>query len=128
MRVLLDTQAFLWWVEDDRRLSPGARQAIADPGADVFFSVASAWEMAIKVRVGRLHAPPDMASAVLSQIEANHMTVLPIALTHALRVRDLADHHRDPFDRLLVAQADVENLPLVSADSALDAYGIDRIW
>ena len=128
MRLLLDTHAFLWWIFDDPRLSPSARTLIADPPAEILFSVVSAWEIAIKSRTGRLDLPPDVPAFVHDQIRRNRFSVLPVELRHALRVHGLPDHHRDPFDRLLVAQAEVEAVPLLSRDPLLAAYGIELRW
>jgi PIN domain nuclease of toxin-antitoxin system len=128
MRLLLDTHAFLWWVLDDARLSPAARDLIADPTAEILFSAVSAWEIAIKARTGRLDLPEDVPAFVHDQVRRNRFTVLPIALRHALQVHALPDHHRDPFDRLLVAQAQVEALPLVSRDTLLAPYAVELRW
>lgn len=128
MRLLLDTHAFLWWIKDVSRLSQGARELIAAGRNDVLVSVASAWEIAIKARLGRLQTPPDLARFFIQQLDLNEFRALPIQLVHALEVYRLEDHHRDPFDRILVAQSRVDGLPLISADTQLDAYGIDRRW
>ena len=124
MSLLLDTQVFLWWVNDDPRLGAKARKALEDAGIEVVFSAASAWEIAIKARLGRLHAPPDLATFLTDQITINGFRVLPIKLEHAARVRHLDDHHRDPFDRLLVAQAILEGLTLVTSDAVMDRYPV----
>jgi len=128
MRLLLDTHAFLWWIFDDRRLSPTARDLIADPSAEILFSVVSAWEIAIKARTGRLDLPADVPAFVQDQVRRNRFTVLPIALRHALQVHALPDHHRYPFDRLLVAQAQVEKVPLLSRDAQSAAYDVELRW
>jgi PIN domain nuclease of toxin-antitoxin system len=128
VNVLLDTHAFLWWIADDPRLSERARGLLADAAFSVRFSVASAWEIAIKAALGRLRVPADLAAFLTEQLAVNRFEVLPILLPHALAVRDLAQHHRDPFDRMLAAQATVERLTLVSADARFDAYGVERVW
>lgn len=128
MRLLLDTHAFLWWIFDDLQLSSSARALIADPSAEILFSVVSAWEIAIKTRTGRLDLPADVPTFVHDQVRRNRFTVLPIALRHALQVHALPDHHRDPFDRLLVAQAQVEVVPLLSRDSQLAVYEVELRW
>jgi len=110
---LLDTHALLWWLADDIRLADAARAAIADSANDAFVSAASAWEIAIKARLGKVSMPDDLGE----QLAANSFTPLPVQLTHALAVRHLPDHHRDPFDRLLVAQAQVEGLTLARPTS-----------
>ncbi|MEO5337877.1 MAG: type II toxin-antitoxin system VapC family toxin [Magnetospirillum sp. WYHS-4] len=128
MKALLDTHAFLWWIADDPRLSDGARRVLADADNDVAFSVASAWEIAIKAGKGLLILPRDPASFVAEQVAINGFRILPVGLDHALGVMDLAPHHRDPFDRLLVAQCRIENLPLVTCDPLPAAYGIATLW
>jgi PIN domain nuclease of toxin-antitoxin system len=128
MRLLLDTHAFLWWVLDDARLSPAARDLIADPTAEILFSAVSAWEIAIKARTGRLDLPEDVPAFVHDQVRRNRFRVLAVELPHALRVHALPEHHRDPFDRLLVAQAQVEAVPLLSRDRQLARYGVELRW
>ena len=129
MRVLLDTHAFLWWINDDSRLSRRARRIMGAEANEVFFSTASGWEIAIKARLGRLRlASADLESFVAEQLASNGFQVLPVNLQHALRTCRLPDHHQDPFDRLLVAQAAVENFPLLSGDRRLSAYAIRVLW
>ena len=128
MRVLLDTHAFLWWVLEDQRLSPVARETITDPGIDVLVSPVSAWEIAIKAADGRLDLPEPSRTYVPSRMAANRFQELPITLDHCLRTTELPLIHRDPFDRLLVAQAQVEDLPLVSGDPAITRYDVETIW
>ena len=128
MRALLDTHAFLWWVTDDRRLSARARETIGDGANEIYLSAATGWELAIKARLGRLQAPGDFAAFITDQIAENGFRVLAIELAHALRVHALADHHRDPFDRILVAQSLVEGTPIVSRDEAIAAYGVELVW
>lgn len=126
MALLLDTQAFLWWVTDDARLSKRAARAIA--GTECLLSVASCWEMAIKVGLGKLTIPGTPARFIQQQLEVNGFGLLPISLEHASRVAALPFHHRDPFDRLLAAQALAEEMPLVSADTVFPRYGVTRLW
>jgi PIN domain nuclease of toxin-antitoxin system len=121
VRLLLDTHAFLWWVLDDRRLGGKARTAIADPVAVVHVSAASCWEMAIKAALGRL-ALADVD--IEAEIPANGFVELPITAGHAFRAGALPRHHADPFDRMLVAQALVEELVLVTHDPLLGRYGV----
>jgi PIN domain nuclease of toxin-antitoxin system len=128
MRLLFDTHAFLWWVFDDSRLSATARGQITDPASEVLFSAVSGWEIAIKARTGRLRVPADVPGFVQEQVRRNRLRVLPVELRHALRVHALPDHHRDPFDRLLVAQAQVEVVPLLSRDPLLAAYEVAVRW
>jgi PIN domain nuclease of toxin-antitoxin system len=123
-RLLVDTHALLWWLTDDPALPGGARDAIADPGNEPLVSVATVWEIAIKRSLGKLRAPDDLPA----QIAAAGFGWLAISPDHAWRVRDLPMHHRDPFDRMLVAQALAERVPVVSGDVRLAAYGVDLHW
>ncbi|MCK6527953.1 type II toxin-antitoxin system VapC family toxin [Myxococcota bacterium] len=120
MRLLLDTHAFLWWCGDDPRLVPAAREAIRQSDADVWVSAASAWEIAIKAALGRLSLPGSVAEAA----EASGFRQLPVSFAHAELVGELPPIHADPFDRLLIAQAQVEDLVLVTHDGMLLDYGI----
>lgn len=117
MKALLDTHAFLWWISGDDRLSSPASQAIADGSNEIFVSAASVWEIAIKARLGRLSIPGDPGQFIGGQVVENAFRGLPIVSGHALRLWELPDHHRDPFDRMLVAQAQVEGLALISRDT-----------
>lgn len=130
MRLLLDTHAFLWWVGEQDLLGEDSRRAIAERGNEVFVSVVCAWEILVKKKLKRLAVPDDVPKFVRSEIAWYGFAVLPLALEHALKVHDLRDHpaHKDPFDRLLVAQALAEGMALVSKDRALDHYGIERVW
>lgn len=123
-RLLVDTHAVLWWLTDDPALPPTARDAIADPTREPLVSAASLWEIAIKRSLGKLTAPDDLPD----QIAGEGFACLPVSPAHAWRVRDLPWHHRDPFDRLLIAQALFERLPIVTTDAHFDAYGVDVRW
>src|SRR4051812_32699653 len=125
MAVLLDTHAFLWWVTDDPRLTARAKRTIA--GTACLLSVATCWEMAIKASLGKLTIPGAVDRFVQEQLEVIGFTLLPIALEHTGRVAALPFHHRDPFDRLLAAQALTEDLSLVSADPVFRRYGVVRV-
>ena len=121
MRLLLDTHAWLWWLSDDRRLGRRARQALGNPRREVYVSAASAWEIAIKAALGKLR----MAKADLdAEIGANGFLELPIRTRHALQAGRLAPVHEDPFDRMLVAQAQVEDLAVVTGDPIFERYGV----
>ena len=128
MRALLDTHAFLWWIVGDERLSKSASRAIADRRNEIFVSAASIWEIAIKGRLGRLSIPGDPGKFIEGQIVENVFRGLPISAGHALRVWVLPDHHRDPFDRMLVAQAQVEGLSLISHDPQVARYDVEVVW
>ena len=128
MRLLLDTHAFLWWVTDAPELSAAARAAIQDPEAECLVSLATCWEMAIKQSLGKLKLDVPLEQFVPTHMATNGFLQMEIEFRHVARVADLPFHHRDPFDRLLAAQAMVENLPLVSNDLAFDDYGVRRLW
>lgn len=128
MRALLDTHAFLWWVNDDNRLSDRAREIIADPRNTLLFSAASGWEIAIKARLGKLRVAKNLERFITDQLRKNAIDILPVQLSHALHVHALPDHHRDPFDRLLVAQCHLEKLPLITGDPQLTAYSVETLW
>jgi PIN domain nuclease of toxin-antitoxin system len=125
--VLLDTHAFLWWVSDDSRLSTRARTAITN-AAVVLVSVASCWEIAIKVSIGKLTLSQPLDRFLAEHLGVNQFTLLPIELDHAASVVTLPFHHRDPFDRLLAAQALYEELPIVSSDPVFRKYKLKRVW
>lgn len=127
MNLLLDTHAFLWWIADDPRLPAAARSALGDGRNEVFFSTASAWEIAIKGRA-RVEVPEPLQAFITEQVRTNGFEVLPIHLRHALAVADLPDHHRDPFDRMLVAQSRQEGLALVTGDPAIARYDVETVW
>lgn len=128
MKALLDTQVFLWWISDDPRLSSRASAIITDGENRLFLSAASGWEIAIKVRLGRLTLPEPLETFVPEQMALNAIEGLPIQMSHALHVYTLPDHHRDPFDRLLIAQAQLENLPILSADPQISLYAVETVW
>ena len=128
MRVLLDTHALLWWTQDDPRLSAKARAVITSFRNEVYVSAASAWEIATKVRIGKLPGAEAFVSALPERLQQLSFRQLPITVSHAQRAGLLAGTHRDPFDRMLIAQALTEDLPLVSNESLFDHYMVKRIW
>lgn len=127
MRYLLDTHTFLWWITGDSRLSPRVGAIVENPDNEILLSVVSAWEISIKVGLGRLKLPgfPDL---IPQQLVANGFVALPVAVPHALEVSKVPLLHRDPFDRMLVAQAWVEDLPVLTADQAIAQYDVSVIW
>ena len=127
MKFLLDTHIWLWWLEDDDRLSGPVVDALSAPDARVYLSSVSAWEIAIKSQLRKLPLPEPAAVFVRSRVESSGVIMLEMTFEHALSVEGLSPHHRDPFDRLLVAQAQVEGMRLVTADAKLAAYGIDLL-
>jgi PIN domain nuclease of toxin-antitoxin system len=128
MRVILDTHVFLWWIANDKRLSKASRQTIERAGNEILFSAASAWEIAVKCRLGKLDLPSSPETFVSSQLAKNDFTPLPITITHALRVLALAGSHKDPFDLMLVAQSAVERIPIITADPQFDQFAVETIW
>jgi PIN domain nuclease of toxin-antitoxin system len=127
MRALLDTHAFLWGIGGDRRMSRHAREIFIGP-SDLSMSIASIWEILIKVQVGKLKLPPPAGSYIISRLSENRIETLSINLDHLLAFEDLPMHHRDPFDRMLIAQAVEENLPVVTADRHFSRYPVEVIW
>lgn len=121
MKLLLDTHALLWWLADDDRIGPQARELIADPGNDVLVSVASLWEIVVKLRVGKLEA--DLKE-LLAAIERDGFALLGISPMHLLTLAELPMHHRDPFDHLLIAQAMTEDATFVSEDRNTPRYAV----
>ncbi len=128
MKLLLDTQALLWFLLNDARLSGTAQSLITDAGNDLLLSPASYWEIAIKISLGKYALTEDFAEFMERQIAENDLTVLPITVKHAAGVATLPFHHRDPFDRLLIAQAMAENVPVLTADPVFDLYPVTRMW
>jgi PIN domain nuclease of toxin-antitoxin system len=128
MRLLLDTHAFLWWLAGDEALSPAARAAIADEANGVFVSAASAWEIATKYRIGKLTGVAAVVADLDGAIANQGFEGLPIGVRHGQAAGALPGPHRDPFDRMLIAQAMLENLVLVSNEQPFDAYGVARLW
>ncbi len=128
MRLLLDTQCWLWWFSQPERLNQAAIEQIADEANEVWFSVASVWEMGIKVALGKLPLPEPIDSYVATRMAQLGARSLDIKASHALQVTKLPLHHSDPFDRLLIAQAQVEGMTLVSADPAFRQYTATLLW
>lgn len=128
MRVLLDTHAFLWWITDDPRLSERARKIIGDGKNRLYLSAASGWEVAIKAALGRLKLPDAPERFIPEQLALNAIETLPVRMSHALHIYSLPRHQRDPFDRLLVAQAQLEKLPILTADTQIARYPVEVIW
>jgi PIN domain nuclease of toxin-antitoxin system len=128
VRILLDTHAFLWFFGGDPKLSVAARSTIEDSNNDNFLSVASLWEIAIKTSLGKLSLQGSFERVIAQALADVDAGLIPIELDHLSEVAGLPFHHRDPFDRLLIAQAKSEQMPLVSADSSFDPYGVRRIW
>lgn len=128
MNLLLDTHTLLWFFWDDAQLSLPAKRVIEDPNNRHFVSLVTCWEVSIKAGIGTLQLGAPAAVFLPREISKNAFDLLPIELTHVTAVEPLPLHHRDPFDRLLVAQALIDRIPLVSADAVFDQYGITRLW
>lgn len=128
MRLLLDTHAFLWWLDGDPSLSSTAQDAIADEGNDIHISAASAWEIVTKHRLGKLPGAARVAADVTACITDQGFIDLSISVRHGQTAGALPGPHRDPFDRMLIAQAMIEDLVLVSNERPFDAYGVRRLW
>ncbi len=128
MKLLLDTHAVIWWVDQDHFLSPAAHAAIGDPANELLLSAGTIWEIAIKVGLAKLALSLPYRQWLEQAMADLGVTVLPVTVEYADVQATLPFHHRDPFDRLLIAQAIVENVPLVSRDAIFDQYGISRVW
>jgi PIN domain nuclease of toxin-antitoxin system len=128
MRLLLDTHCWLWFFLESKRLGPQTLIVLVDPANEILFSAASIWEIAIKARLGKLSLPGDPQRFVPSRMRDEHMAELPITQVHALWTYSLPLHHSDPFDRMLVAQAQLESLTIVTADRAFKPYGVPIQW
>lgn len=128
MAILLDTHAFLWFIGDDPRLSQLAAQRIENPTERVVVSVVCAWEIVIKTSTGKLTLDRPISDLWPESLLLNDFEALNVTASHIIELASIPLHHRDPFDRLLIAQAQAEHLQIVSADPAFDAYAIERIW
>ena len=128
MRLLLDTHALLWWWTDDARLSRRAKAAMGRASSEVFVSVVSAWEIATKHRLGKLPGRPDVVQRFAELIAADGFTPLPVNLRHALHAGSYTQNHRDPFDRMLCAQSELESMALVTTDAALAQFTCQTLW
>ena len=128
MSLLLDTHTFLWFISGDTQLSNRASALIEDVNNDRFLSVASLWEIAIKVNIGKLALTESFGTLIPRELQNNAVAILPVKLEHLAKLVELPLHHRDPFDRLIVVQALVEQMTVVSSDDKLDAYGLRREW
>ena len=128
MRYLLDSHTWLWWLSADPRLGAGAAQILADPEVELFLSAATGWELTIKISVGKLVLHYSLDEVLREQRLRHHVVWLDITSEHCRALAPLPFHHRDPFDRLLIAQALQEGMALLSADVQFDAYSVTRIW
>jgi PIN domain nuclease of toxin-antitoxin system len=127
MKLLLDTHLLIWWSSSPERLSTNVYNLITDPSNTFIFSIASVWEIQIKYQLGKLNLISPLPSLIETQQRVNKLRILPIELAHIYALDGLPNHHRDPFDRIVIAQAIVEKMPLLSADTVFDAYPIQKI-
>lgn len=128
MKTLLDTHALLWWFSDDPALTKRARRVIEETRNEIFVSAASAWEVATKVRIGKLPAAADLIAGFDGYLGREGFQTLAMSVDHAIRAGSLPGPLKDPFDRMLIAQAQADNMPIVSIEEVFDGYGLRRIW
>jgi PIN domain nuclease of toxin-antitoxin system len=128
VRLLLDTSTFLWCLHSPERLSAKSKRFLSDPNAELMLSIASVWEMAIKIGIGKLRLKAPLHDIIQLGKERLFIRLLPIEIDHVMHTTQLPSHHRDPFDRVLIAQASLENLPLVTSDSKMGQYKVRVIW
>lgn len=128
MKFLLDTHTFLWFIQDDPSLSHPAKAAIENSNNAIFISIVSVWEMAIKTSLGKLQLPNSFEEIIPAQILLNHFSILPITIPHLQQVAKMPFHHRDPFDRLLIAQCQVEECPIIGQDQIFSLYTVQQLW
>lgn len=126
--VLLDTHVILWWFDGGSKVSRQVRLLIEDPAVRVYFSAASVWEIAIKYKAGKLDAAASLIRRFATAMETDRFTELPVSAKHALAAGLLETRHKDPFDRMLIAQARIESLPIASTDARFDEYEVRRVW
>jgi PIN domain nuclease of toxin-antitoxin system len=127
-KLLLDTHVFIWWASEPKKLSKKALTLCEDRKNILILSVASVWEMQIKIQLGKLKLDEPLSNLIEEQKEINDLQILPVELEHVLALENLAEHHKDPFDRLLVAQSNLEDLKIVSKDSIIRKYTVNVIW
>jgi PIN domain nuclease of toxin-antitoxin system len=128
MKVLVDTHTFLWALLHDHRLTPNAKQILRSDEHELVFSLVSLWEIAIKIKTGKLNTIGSSVAYIRDEMDAYGMELLPIRYDHVLQLESLPHHHSDPFDRLLIAQALTENLPILTSDKAFKPYGVKLVW
>ena len=128
MKLLLDTHTFIWWDSEPDKLSPPALAACQDRANTLLLSVASVWEMQIKIQLGKLKLNLPLSEVIEGQQKANNTEVLPVMLSHVFALQNLPTHHKDPFDRMLIAQTNSENLTLISNDPVIAKYPVNLLW
>ena len=128
MKYLMDTHAFLWFVSDDNRLSSKAKSIIKNNNNEIYFSAASAWEISIKSKLGRMKLGEDLGSFIIEQLTANSFGPLAITISHSLYTEKLPQIHKDPFDRMMISQSKVENMVLITGDKKIREYKVSTVW
>lgn len=128
MRALLDTHVFIWWLTDDPHVPRHIRNVITDANNELYFSAASCWEIAIKAHLGKIKLPDKPDAFISEQLALNSILSLPVQCSHALHVFNLPAHHRDPFDRILVSQAQLEDMPIITSDPMIALYEVKVVW
>jgi len=128
MNLLLDSHAFVWMHEEAHKLSVKVAYEILNPSNQIFLSVASVWELQIKITLGKFSFSDTLENVIIKEKQTNNLQILPVQLVHALYLENLPPHHRDPFDRLLISQAAVENMTLVTADPEFTKYQTNLLW
>ncbi|OUC15791.1 MAG: twitching motility protein PilT [Alkalinema sp. CACIAM 70d] len=128
MQALLDTHALLWWVTNDPQLSKTVRDIITDSNNTLYVSVASSWEIIVKAKTGKLPLPEPATQFIQSCLTVNRFESMAIEIAHVLQIDQLPDHHKDPFDRILIAQAQVGNMPILTIDRLIAQYPVSTIW
>jgi PIN domain nuclease of toxin-antitoxin system len=128
MRILIDTHVFIWWTSDSQKLSFTVYNLLTNPKIQVILSVVSIWEMQIKLSLGKLQLKTALPELVEDEVKQNRIELLPLVLSHIYALSNLPNYHRDPFDRLLIAQAKREELVIISIDEKFDGYDIERLW
>ncbi|WP_313657036.1 type II toxin-antitoxin system VapC family toxin [Planktothrix agardhii] len=128
MRILIDTHVFIWWTSDSQKLSFTVYNLLTNPKIQVILSVVSIWEMQIKLSLGKLQLKTALPELVEDEVKQNRIELLPLDLSHIYALSNLPNYHRDPFDRLLIAQAKREELVIISIDEKFDGYDIERLW
>lgn len=128
MRILIDTHVFIWWTSDSQKLSFTVYNLLTNPKIQVILSVVSIWEMQIKLSLGKLQLKTALPELVEDEVKQNRIELLPLDLSHIYALSNLPNYHRDPFDRLLIAQAKSEELVIISIDEKFDGYDIERLW
>ncbi|MBT4266579.1 MAG: type II toxin-antitoxin system VapC family toxin [Deltaproteobacteria bacterium] len=128
MKFLLDTHVFLWWIMDSPQISENARKLMSERSSDLFWSSASSWEIAVKYANGKLPLPDEPEVFIMSELSSNRISSLSITDEHSFMAGMLPIHHRDPFDRMLIAQSNFENMPLITSDQIMSQYEVKTIW